>query len=90
LLKGCPPPPQPEETTPIETGPPSTETSEVEPRDDSAYAPEEDLAAIELGYRSDADNAKLRRIAYLLDRMEQECPTNTRRQLADFTANVVF
>lgn len=30
------------------------------------------------------------RAAYLLDRMEEECPANTRRQLADYTANVIL
>jgi hypothetical protein len=89
LLKGCPPP-QPDETTPIETEPTPTETSESAPDDTSAYAPEEDLAAIELGYRPDADNSTLRRLTYLLDRMEEECPANTRRQLADYTANTIL
>lgn len=87
LLKGCPPPqpPPPEEwedTSPAE----STESAP----DDSDYSPEEDLAAIELGHRPDADELELKRIAYLLDQMEIECPANTRRQLADFTANVIL
>ena len=54
-----------------------------------AYAPEDDLATIQLGHRPDADDSTLLRITYLLDRMQEECPANTRRQLADFTANVM-
>lgn len=68
-------------------------TPEAEPAsatdDTSAYTPEEDLAAIELGYRPSSDNSTLQQIAGILDNIEADCPANTRRQLADFTANTI-
>lgn len=52
------------------------------------YTP--DLAGIQLGYRPDADNATLKRLASQLDIMEADCPSNTRRNFADYTANVLL
>lgn len=56
----------------------------------SANSPDENLAIIELGHRPDSDSSILLRITYLLDRMQEECPTSTRTQLADYTANVML
>ena len=48
--------------------------------------PEENLAIIQIGHKPDSDDSTLLRITYLLDRMEEECPANTRTQLSDLTA----
>ena len=50
----------------------------------AAHSPE-DLATIELGHRPSADDATLRQISVLLDKL-RVC-ANTRRQLVDFTAD---
>jgi hypothetical protein len=55
-----------------------------------AASPEEDLAAIQLGRRPSSDDSTLRQISSLLDTMQADCPKNTRRQLADFTANTIL
>lgn len=49
--------------------------------------PEGDLATIELGSRPSSDDSTLNLISSLLDTMESDCPSNTRRELADYTAN---
>ena len=59
-----------------------TPTYDTEP-----YSPESDLAAIELGHRPDSSDSTLLLISSLLNTIESDCPSNTRRQLADFTAN---
>ena len=46
-----------------------------------------DLATIELGSRPSSDDSTLQLISSLLDQMESDCPSNTRTELADFTAN---
>jgi hypothetical protein len=49
--------------------------------------PEGDLATIELGSPPSSDDTTLQLISSLLDTMELDCPSNTRSELADFTAN---
>lgn len=50
----------------------------------------EDLYAIEFGHEPDGDELEFKRIVFLLDRMQEECPANTRTELADYTANVML
>ena len=51
----------------------------------SVHSPEFQLAAIQLGYRPGRENRTLRRFASILDILEADCPSNTRRGLADPT-----
>jgi len=69
------PPPPPEDLPYVNTDP---------------YGPEGDLAKIELGYRASADNGILKVIGEMLSEMKEDCPGNTRRELADFTANALL
>jgi hypothetical protein len=57
------------------------------PSDSSAAA---DLAAVELGFRPDSDDPTLLRIARELSAMAADCPSNTERELADYTANTLL
>jgi hypothetical protein len=45
--------------------------------------PDENPAIIQTGHRPDSDDSTLLRITYLLDRMQEECPADTRSRLAD-------
>lgn len=62
--------------------PSGTESGNADPN-----GPEGDLATIELGSRPSSDDSTLDLISSLLDTMESDCPGNTRRELADYTAN---
>ena len=51
----------------------------------SGSSPEFQLMAIQLGHRPGLANPKLKRFASILDILEADCPSNTRRDLGDLT-----
>ncbi len=51
----------------------------------SARSPEFQLMVIQLGHRPSLVNPKLERFALILDILEADCPSNTRRELGDLT-----
>ena len=55
----------------------------------SPKQPEALLAAIQLGHPSRAPHSTVKRLAWLLDLLEADCPGNTRRGLAQLTADTV-
>ena len=51
----------------------------------SSGSPEFQLMVIQLGHRPSLVNPKLERFALILDILEADCPSNTRRDLGDLT-----
>lgn len=51
----------------------------------STHSPEFQLLEIQLGHRPSRANPKLERFASILDILEADCPSNTRRELGDLT-----
>jgi hypothetical protein len=86
------PRPKRSKSTPATTtspSPPVASPSVPSSGSSSSHKPDNDLAIIEEGYKVDLDHPTAVRITGLLDRLERDCPSSTRLELADYTANVI-